>query len=178
MRGTFPAWSYTPASANGGFRPSLLGVTNGRANKRTNGNSVWDPRYTVCPFSACPVCENHFGRQLGRDFQAGVPWSRLHCPGFAGRAGPAVLVSVIAFDGAIRLFVQCRSKARGCQTLGAGRKMSPGTSAGPRGHEAFVQRTGRSALGTNGTSVIWAQTVQEAGCIWRGLRPPKLAEGP
>ena len=111
----------------------------------------------------------------------GIRW-----PGLA-----TVLVSVFAFAIAIRLWSQvylwwprlvklCGANGAhpgrfACYGRGE-RRWPPSLCLSMLKHSE--QKTGRSSLGWKGTSVIWPHCVQVAGCIWRGVRPPKLAKGP
>ena len=139
----------TPASANGGFRPSLL--------------------------SACGF------RSAAREGSSGgcsVP--RSHRPGLARRLPAAVLVSVIA------CVCGCRTPVYGqlVEAVKTSQRQDELTCCAPAVCSCFArlkhseQNTGLSPRGRNGTSVSWPQLPQVAGCIWRGVRPPKLAAPP
>ena len=85
MRDTFLAWNYIPASANGGFRPSLLSVEDGFRSAAREGFSGGVPRL------ACTIRDS-----LAR---TGLPYSSPSSP----------------LGVRIRLLVQCRLKLEGCQ---------------------------------------------------------------
>ena len=125
-----------------------------------------------CPFQR-RISVGGSGGIFGRVFR--VP---LALSGTRWRAGPPYSSPSSPLGVRIRLLIQCRADPEGCQTLRAG-----GVGAGPARCDAWpgstrCRRPARSTRGTNGTSVTWPQVVQTAGCIWRGLRPPKLANEP
>lgn len=119
-----------------------------------------------------------FGRRLRRDLPAILP-----CPAHTVRGsldGPpladAVLVSVFACVFSCANSVRAVSKSRQRQPCGCIRACTGADRFEVAKHSE--QSTGRSPFGTNGTSVIWPHWAQVAGCICRGVRPPKLANGP
>lgn len=78
--------AYAPASANGGFRPSLLGA-------RTQNLEPFGVRWSWVLGSWFSL---RFGRRLGRDFRAAAPCPLAPC-GTRWPGPRALLVSVNAF---------------------------------------------------------------------------------